>query len=557
MSMDGRFLHFLSSELNDTLVSGRIQKIYQLSKTDFLFIIRTPGKTHQLYLSLSTSVTRIHVTLHPYDKPDNPSGFCMLLRKYLEGGVIEKIESIEGDRIIRITIKNHNEIGDEAVYGLYMEIMGRYANLVVTAENNKIVDAFKHISPFEDSSRTIERGAIYIIPLDDKINPEDKDKVNEFFLSSPDINAKLLVNTFRGISPLFAQYFIDLAQESTKSIFDLFESLLVKTIKPTLYFGTSKKAFYYMDVFKNGEKKYFTSLSSLLDEYFLDAGRQERNRQISRNLIQYIKRELDKNTNKLEKLSDDLANARNCDIFRIKGDIILQNQNQIAKGQTKLEGFAYELQQDIAIDLDPLLTPIKNANQYFRKYKKFKSSVQYIDEQVVATKKQIDYFQLLSSQIESVSQADLDEIQQELSNLGYLRNKVTRQKRKIPNYDTYRDPDNNEIVVGKNNMQNEYITHHLAKANEWWFHTQGHHGSHVVVRAIDDLSETTIRCAANLAAIHSAAKYSSSVAVDYTRVKYVKKIPGVTASFVTYSNQKTIYIDPDPTLIDKLKIKKK
>ncbi len=557
MSMDGRFIHFLSSELDSTLVSGRIQKIYQLSKTDFLFMIRTPGKTHQLYLSLSTSVTRIHVTLHSYDKPDNPSGFCMLLRKYLEGGVIERIESIEGDRIIRIKIKNHNEIGDETEYGLYMEIMGRYANLVVTAENNKIIDAFKHISPFEDSSRTIERGAIYIIPLDNKINPEDRAKVREFLLSNPDINAKMLVNNFRGISPLFAQYFVDQLREYSKSAFELFELLLAKSINPTLSFGTSKKAYYYFDVFINGEKMFFTSLSALLDEYFLDAGRQERNRQISKNLIQYIKRELERNTNKLEKLSDDLANARNCDIFRIKGDFILQNQNQITKGQTKLEGFAYELQQDITIDLDPLLNPIKNANQYFRKYKKFKSSVQYIDEQVETTIKQIDYFQLLSSQIESVSQTDLDEIQQELSSLGFLKNKVTRQKRKIPNYDTYRDPDNNEIVVGKNNLQNEYITHHLAKSNEWWFHTQGHHGSHVVVRAIDELSEITIRLAANLAAIHSATKHSSSVPVDYTRVKYVKKIPGAPGSFVTYSNQKTIYIDPDPTQIDKLKIKKK
>lgn len=557
MSMDGRFIHYLSVELDETLGSGRIQKIYQLSKTDFLFVVRAPGKTHQLYLSLSTSVTRIHVTLHLYDKPENPSGFCMLLRKYLEGGIIKKIESIEGDRIIRVKVLNHNEIGDETEYVFYMEIMGRYANLIVTSSDNKIIDAFKHISPFEDSSRTIERGATYIIPLDNKINPLDTGKVKEFFGSNPDVNGKMIVNNFRGLSPLFAQYFIDQLPGHNLSANVLFESLLATPINPTLYVGLNKKAFYYFDVFKSGEKMYFSSLSALLDEYFLDAGRQERNRQISKNLIQFIKRELDRNTNKLEKLSDDMANAKNCDVFRIKGDVILQNQNLIAKGQIKLESLSYELKQNVIIDLDPLLTPIKNANQYFRKYKKFKSSVQYINEQIVATKKQIDYFQLLGIQIESASQIDLDEIQQELSSLGYLRKKSIRQKHKVPNYDTYVDAENKEIVVGKNNMQNEYITHHLAKPNEWWFHTQGHHGSHVVVRATDNLTENSIRTAANLAAIHSAAKHSSSVPVDYTRVKYVKKIPGETGAFVSYSNQKTIYIDPDINLIDKLIKKKK
>lgn len=557
MSMDGRFLFYLCQELDELLANGRIQKIYQLSRTDFLFVVRTPGKTRQLYMSLSTSVTRIHLSELSYDKPDNPSGFCMLLRKYVEGGLIERIETVSGDRIIRISILSHDEIGDESRYYLFMEIMGRYANLIVVENDSRIIDAFVHISPFEDKTRTIEKGAAYLPPVDQKIDPEDQVAVVSFFQANQDFTARDIVDGFRGISPLLANHFLSLSKETKAEPAEVFQQVVHEPVNPTLATIKAKKYFYFYDLFATEDKSHFPTLSELLEEYFHDAGRMERNRQITRNLVQMVRRELEKSRNKLEKLSADLSSAIQSDIYRIKGDLIIQFQSDIFKGQSNYKAFSYELNQEVEIALDPLLTPIRNAAQYYRKYKKYRSSIPYIKEQMELSKINIEYFSLISVQIETASQTDLDEIQQELASLGYIRRRSPFKKKRLPNFDTYLTPEMVEIIVGKNNTQNEYITHHLAKPGDWWFHTQGHHGSHVICRAEKELDEPTLRSAANLAAFFSEARHSSSVPVDYTKVKFVKKVSGQPGSFVTYTNQKTIYIDPDISLVEALHRKRK
>ncbi|MBN2504217.1 MAG: NFACT family protein [Bacilli bacterium] len=557
MSMDGRFIFNLGKELDQELKSGRIQKIYQLSKTDFLFIVRTPGKTRQLYISLSTSLTRIHLTELEYDKPDNPGGFCMLLRKYLEGGFITDIGSVNNDRIVGLGIENHNDIGDLVEYKVYMEILGRYANLILVDAQNKIIDAYKHVSPFEDKDRTIERGATYQLPEDGKLNPDDINAINNFFENHKELVSKDLVRNIRGFSPLLADHFLEIAKNTDFHPLDLFTMLMNQTPKPTLAHDNDKTQFYYLDVFPNLDKINFDSISKLLDAYFSVAGRLERNRQISKHLIQFVKRELDRNKNKLEKLANDLDRANKADIYRIKGNIILEHQNDISKGSSEYTAFSYETNMDVQIALDQLLSPIQNANQYFRKYRKYRNSLSHINEQIRLTKTEIEYFSLLQAQIDNASPNDLEEIKQELIDLSYLRKHSSKTRRKQPNYEAFIDQTGIEILLGKNNLQNEYLTHKLARSNEWWFHVQGHHGAHVVAKSETDLTETTIRTAANLAACYSAAKMSASVPVDYTRIKYVKKVPGTPGSFVTYTNQKTIYIDPDCEAIATMTKKRK
>jgi predicted ribosome quality control (RQC) complex YloA/Tae2 family protein len=556
MSMDGRFIQKLAGEMNRDLGGGRINKLYQLSKTDFLFVVHKDGESRQLYLSLSLQFARMHISWHVYDKPASPSGFCMLLRKYLEGGILQEIRSLHDDRIIQVTIENHNDFGVIVNYYLIVELMGKYANLTLTEPDYVIIDCFKHVSPFDGQQRTFQKGVTYEVPVDGKIAPSETDAVATFLNTKEELTGKILVDGIRGLSPLFASYYLSQLTGNPVSRTDLFRVLSDHEIQPTVSVIEDKTRFYYFDVFSRGVKKSYPSLSKLMDEVFFDSGQLERTKQVSKYIYQLIKREFEKNKEKLEKLTSELNEAKNADILRIYGDMIRQYQEQVHKGDDGLSAFSYELNKDVRIPLDRLLTPNQNVMAYFKKYKKNRQAILHLEQQITLTLHEIAYFDLLLSQIETASLNDLLEITEELKANKYLSAKTVRNTNKHPNYDTYLDSESNEIVVGKNNIQNEYITHQMGKANEWWFHTKEIPGSHVLVRQVGDLSEATIRAAANLAAWHSKAKMSSSVPVDYTKIKNVKKIPGVPGSFVTYTQQKTIYIDPSKEFVDQLTKKK-
>lgn len=545
LSIDGRFIEKLAQELDNELQNIRIQKISQLGKADFLFVLN-----HQknLYISLSTATSRINLSKAKYDNNLNPGGFCMFLRKYIEKGVIKSVKAINCDRIIEIKINNRNELGDMSDYYLFFEFFGRYANLIVTDENKTIINAFKHIHPFDDSDRTIVNGIVYPIPKDDKLSPHDLEGIKDFF-DNNEITHKTIIDHIRGVSPLLAKTIIKAGNYQKDQLYSQYLKLYNQEVLPT----KSKNRFYYLDIFSE-DQEYYSSLSELLEVQFQQTASLERVRQIHKYLANFVKNTLEKNQNKLEKLSKDLQAAENHQINRIKGDLLIQNSYQFDRSLAKVSLFSYELNQDVEIEIDRLLSPIDNANKYFQKYRKQKSAISHIKGQIAITKNEINYFYDLINQIEeNYNFKDLEEIQTELTEKNYLSKNRRIKKTKRPNYDIYVDEVGIEIFVGKNNLQNNYLTHKLAKKDYWWFHVQNQTSAHVVVASNSDLEEPTIRAAANLCALNSKAKNSSSVPVDYTLIKYIKKIPGEFGSKVTYQNQKTIYIDPDYQLVEKLR----
>jgi len=553
MSMDGRFIEKLADELNSAIGFGRINKIYQLSKSDFLFVIRSGSKTESLYLSLSPQIARIQLTDHIYDKPLSPTGFCMLLRKYLENGQIKKIAALNGDRIIRLDIENNNDFGEKIPYGVIIELMGKHANLVIVDDESTIIDCFKHVSPFEGQQRTFLKGFKYELPEDGKINANDSEAIGSFFDSGEADTAKALVDHVRGISPLLADHLFHIGFNQTTPLYELYRQLLKMPIDPVIAEVNGKQKFYWFNIFEDENIKPYPTLSKVLDEIYFEAGQLDRTKQVSKYIYQLIKREYDKNRDKLEKLTQELEKAKNNENFRIKGDLIIANQHEMSKGMNEFQAFSYETGTDVKISLDRLSTPMENAQAYYKKYKKTKSSINHLIIQIKNTEDEINYFELLLIQIETASLNDLNEITEELKQNKYLHEKPSKVKKTLPHYDTYFTPSGTEIVVGKNNLQNEYITHHLGKHFETWFHTKDIPGSHVLVRKAETLNEEDIRTAANLAAFYSKAKESSSVPVDYTLLKFVKKIPGIKGSFVTYTHQKTIFIDPSKEAIALLK----
>jgi len=555
MSFDGNLLNKIVSELHSVLLTGRINKIYQLSKYDFLFVINTKSSKQQLFVSCSPSYSRIHLTEMNYEKPDYPPTFCMFLRKHLEGGIIENITQVSNDRIVIISVTKRNELGDLATKKLIVEVMGRHSNIIITEDDYHILEAVKHVMPFEDNERTIFPSAIYHTPISGKINPFDVEERNQFLSNPKNLNEQSLLDHFIGFSPLVVQEIMFQFINSNKSIKVIFDEVL-QFVHPQIITG-KKDYFYYTDLSHlEGTRVYYDSVNILLDRYYFERDSIDIIKQKSKDLVKFIKNHINKAKTKYEKLQKELIQTSSRDELRVKGELVQANLHLIVKGETKLKCMNYYTNEEEIIDLDPKATPIENSEKYFKKYKKLKTSIPFINEQIQDSLLEKKYFEELLHQIENATLKDIEEIKEELEEKNYLKRKNTvHKKKKRPNYETFVDKEGIEILVGKNNIQNEYISHKLAKHNEVWFHVKEAPGSHVIVRKPFPLTETTIRTAAQLASYFSKLRLSNSVPVDYVEVRYLKKVPGRINSFVTYKNNKTIYIDPDEAFI--LELRKK
>lgn len=538
MPFDGIFLSKIINDI-EILKNGKINKINQISDFEILLQIRSNYQNHNLIISIHPEYSRIHLTKKDYDLPKNPTGFTMFLRKHLEGAIIKDIYQLSNDRIITFDLLATNEIGDKINKKLIIEIMGRISNLIIT-ENDKILESLKHLNPFDGNYRTIVPGAIYKYPNQTKkVYSEYTD--NEL---QEIIDNKLFFQKISGVSKPFA---IEL--EKAKSI-EYFNAL-INSYNPTMIIG-KKLDFYFCDLEHiEGERTKFSTLSDLLDDFFYEKDRKTRIKEKSNDLEAIIKRNLNKNILKLEKLNSDYSNAKCCGEYKLKGELLMANLYNIEKSNLVILN-DYYTNNPIKIELDPLLTPLENAKRYYAKYQKMKSSLSHLENQIQICNEEIKYFELLETQINYATLSDCLEIKSELEEYGYIKKGKQQKKSKAPLYDTY-ILEESTIYVGKNNTQNAYLTHKFALQNDLWFHVKDAPGSHVILRGV--ANEESIRLAAHLASYHSKYQNSSSVQVDYTKVKFIKKIPGRHNCFVTYTNQNTIYIDPDFEIIKKYKKK--
>ncbi|MES5928191.1 NFACT RNA binding domain-containing protein [Bacillus cereus group sp. MG9] len=568
MAFDGLFTRAITHEIANSLQTGRISKIYQPSKYEVLLHIRANGKNQKLILSSHPTYARMHLTNQNYNSPALPPMFCMLLRKHLEGGFIEKIEQIDLERIIQITVRSRNEIGDESVKTLVIEIMGRHSNIIlVDTKTNVILDSLKHVSLAVNRHRTVYAGAEYVAPpAQHKINPllieteDDFIKPLDFLSGNMD---KQLVGAFMGISPLFAKEVVKkagMANEKalSEAFFSLQKPLLTHQYVPAMITANGKEFFYLFPLSHlQGNEKTFSSVSELLDRFFFGKAERDRVKQQAHDLERFMQNEKTKNEKKLIKLEKTLQDAGKADKYQLFGELLTANMYALKKGDKEIEVVNYydENGGTVKITLNPLKTPSENAQRYFQKYQKAKNSVAIVEEQIVKTNEEILYFDSLLQQMEVASSKDIEEIREELAEEGYVRNrkkKNTKKKPTKPVLDKYLASDGTEIFVGKNNKQNDYLTTKFSRRDEIWLHTKDIPGSHVVIRSLEP-TEETLHEAAKIAAYYSKAKDSSSVPVDFTKVRHVKKPSGAKLGFVTYDNQQTLYVTPDADTVMKLK----
>jgi len=568
MAFDGLFTRAITHEIANSLQTGRISKIYQPSKYEVLLHIRANGKNQKLLISAHPTYARMHLTNQSYDSPALPPMFCMLLRKHLEGGFIEKIEQIDLERIIQITVRSRNEIGDESLKTLVIEIMGRHSNIIlVDAKTNIILDSLKHVSLAVNRHRTVYAGAEYVAPpAQHKINPLQIETQDEFIRPLDFLAGnmdKQLVGAFMGISPLFAKEVVKKAvmvneHALSEAFFTLQKPMQAHQYEPTMITANGKEFFYLFPLTHlKGDNKTFLSVSELLDRFFFGKAERDRVKQQAHDLERFMHNEKAKNEKKLIKLQKTLQDAGKANKYQLFGELLTANMYALKKGDKEIEVVNYydENGGTVKITLDPLKTPSENAQRYFQKYQKAKNSVAIVKEQIEKTNEEILYFDSLLQQMEAASSKDIEEIREELAEEGYMRNrksKNTKKKTSKPILDKYISTDGTEILVGKNNKQNDYLTTKFARRDEIWLHTKDIPGSHVVIRSLEPTEETLLE-AAKLAAYYSKAKDSSSVPVDFTKIRHVKKPSGAKLGFVTYDNQQTLYVTPDADTVMKLK----
>ncbi|MBF6976273.1 NFACT family protein [Streptococcus macedonicus] len=551
MSFDGFFLHHLTRELQEELLYGRIQKVNQPFERELVLTIRNNRKNYKLLLSAHPVFGRVQITTADFQNPQTPNTFTMIMRKYLQGAVIESITQVENDRILEIAFSNKNEIGDNIKVTLVVEIMGKHSNIIlIDKAENKIIESIKHIGFSQNSYRTILPGSTYLAPPKTEAkNPftVSDEKLFEL-LQTEDLAPRNLQKLFQGLGRDTAE---NLAAQLSNDKLKQFRAFFARPCQPNM---TDKS---FAAVLFDKSDKQFDSLSELLDVFYQDKAERDRVNQQSSDLIHRVQTELDKNIKKLGKQEKELLATENAEEFRQKGELLTTYLTLVPNNQDQVELDNYYTNEKIVIALDKSLTPSQNAQRYFKKYQKLKEAVKHLTGLIQETKDTIAYLESVETALNHASISDIEDIREELVETGFVKRRTRdkRHKRKKP--EQYLASDGKTIImVGRNNLQNDELTFKMAKKGELWFHAKDIPGSHVLIKDNLNPSDEVKTDAAELAAYYSKARLSNLVQVDMIEAKKLHKPTGSKPGFVTYTGQKTLRVTPTEEKINSLRMTK-
>lgn len=515
MSIDGVFIHHLIDEIK-SLKGTKINRVIKISESDYCFLL--PRKI-KLLLSIDGNHPHIRITNDELVNSSINSNFYINLKKYCENSYIENISQYNNDRIVIFSLNHYDDLGFMENIYLIIELFGRNSNIIITKQDGTIIDSVRKTSLF-DNERVIIPKAKYIYPTSNKINPYTLKEYSTVNLE--------------GVSNLLLE---EIKYQNSLDI-------ILKPIDPVIIETENKRFFYCFDLeYLIGNRIRFNTLSEMLDFYY-----KSQNESITKNNEQklvenHLTKEIKKLENKKIKLEKEYYQAiDNLECEKI-GNILSSNLYNVKKGMNQITLFDYYNNCDIIVNLDPLLSPTENLNSYYTLYKKSKRALSYIEEQQKLTDNDINYYQGIIEQLSYSKNLDLKEIIEELDLKKRLNIPKSARKNK-PNYTIYNDIYGGVILVGKNNIQNKYLTYTIANKDDIFFHVKSIGGSHVILREkyTDKRSELL---AADIAAYYSKYRDSINVNVDMTKVRNVRKVPGTKGSFVTYSTYQTIFANPN------------
>ncbi|UZX30661.1 Rqc2 family fibronectin-binding protein [Lactobacillus helsingborgensis] len=562
MAYDGLFIHSLLNSVRPLVVNGRLSKIYQPFAQDLILTFRKERKNIQLLLSANAQYPRFYVTKQAIVNPDKAPTFVMVLRKYLEGSVLQSIDQVGVDRIVNFNFSNRNELGDQVQLVLSLELMGRHSNVILyDKKSGQIIDLLKRVNPDENRVRLLLPKAKYELPpLIPGINGF-KITEAEFNLKATDTAPATLAKQFGGLDrddrqELEGYLEDDLSFSSFKTFMDQFDkkgAFILKTPK------NKRKIFpylpYHLDLTKETSDPDF---NHALDEFYQYQSNQDWVKQKSSQIERVIKNEHNKLTKKIVKLKKQLDQAENSEGYRIRGEILNANLAQVKPGMSQIElPNYYNNNKPIEIKLDTALSPARNGQKYFTRYKKLRDSIKHVKEQISITQTNLNYFDTIQTAIDNAEPQDIDQITDELTSQGYLKKpQKPKRKKKITekNLNKFRISSGKTVLVGKNNLQNDWLTLKKANKTDIWFHVKNIPGSHVILQS-SEATDEDIKETAEIAAYFSKAKNSAHVQVDYVADKRVKKPNGAKPGFVIYTGQNSIEVTPEKERVLSKRIK--
>lgn len=577
MPLDAVCLQAVVAELAPQITGSRIEKIQQPARDQVVLLLRG---NRRLLLSAGGGQPRLHLTELPRDNPAQPPMFCMLLRKYLSGGIIESIQQAPLERVVTLTVSAADELGERSQFSLILEAVARRANLILADKDGHIIDCLRRIDFEMNPDRQVLPGLFYHLPT-------PPDKVSPFTVTEEEFAAlaaaagegapadQWLVRTVNGLSPLVARELTFRACGSTDAPVTGHTAALWSAFAAWRYTVNEKyftpemlkrsgvpMDFTYLHVGQYGgaaEEETYTSFSRLLDDFYEKREQAERVKQKGQDLVKTASNGAARLRRKIAAQEQELAESKNRDKWRVYGELITANLYRMERGMSRLTAQNYYDPDcaDVDIPLDVRLSPQENAAKYFKKYTKAKTAEKYITAQLEKARVELTYLESVLQELTlAESEQDFNDIRAELIDGGYLRAKGRKQPQRPSKPREFRSTAGLRILVGRNNRQNDRLTAKDAEKWDIWLHTQRIHGSHVILcTGGAQPDEQSLLEAASLAAYFSQAQDSTKVPVDFTQVKYVKKPAGARPGMVIYTTYQTMLADPDEKLVHTLAVR--
>ncbi len=582
MALDGIFLHFLIEELEKTVVGSRVEKLHQTAKDELVLYLRSRSGAYKLLLSANANSPRLNLTGHAPENPKKPTMLCMLFRKHLQGAVITGLEQTGLDRCVKMIFDGTNEIGDRVRLFIYLEIMAKHSNIILTDGEGRIIDSVKRVDALQSSVRQVLPGLEYVLPpQQDKIDirTEDiEDICNKILLNKNKKVSAAILSVVQGTSPLLCRELShrccsgdpgveelnDLEKTGLKKSLEFLKNTLVNaSIRPVMLKCEDGKPyeFCFIDVTQYGSlysKKNYDSLSLLLDDFYYEKDRLDRTRQRAADLIRTLNSATVRIAKKLSARQAEFERCGDKEALRINAELINANLHRLEKGSYyyDLENY-YDNNNILRIKADPALSPKENAQKYYKEYKKAKTAEQLLVELIDAGEQELQYLETVSDALSRTdTQLEISEIREELAQQGFIKsrskNGEAKKNKPLPPL-RYISSDGFTIYVGRNNVQNDKLSLKTARGGDLWLHTQKIPGSHVIISAENrEIPDSTIEQAAVIAAYHSRARQSALVPVDYTPAKNLKKPNGAKPGKVIYHIYNTVIVNPDRELVERL-----
>ena len=562
MALDSFFIMALSGELNEELTGAKVVKILMPDKRKIVFQLYKGGRNRKLLFSIGSGSTRLYLTDAEFDNPESPYMFCMFLRKHLTGAVIEKVEAVHCERVVRLSLSGKNTFDERIGYSIVVEMLGKVSNFILLDTTDHIIDCLIRSGYSADYTRGINPGSLYRLPPRQEktdLFETEPGEIEQLCASADrDLPAEdWLLGSFLGFSPTLSRELAYRAGGNYEELPAVLQSFRMACETGGLTAcirqgnGTRAEVSAYALTHKGTDIRTFPNFSEALEAYYSQKEQEEYRSERSRNLLRQTRSLRDRLARKIAVQTEELRDAENAEEIRRAAEFVTANIYALHKGDKALRCTDYysEDQHEVVIPLDPLKTPQQNAAALYKTYSKKKTAARVLDELLQKEKIELDY---IESVIDTVCRAengrDLDEIRGELVAGGFLKpGKKEGRKRPVSSpIPVFHTEDGFTVRVGKNNLQNEQLTFKLSRRSDLWFHVKNYHGSHVVLSCGDsEPSQKAIRAAASLAVRYSEADSAGKQAVDYTQIRNVSRRKGALPGMVYYTDYQTVLISGD------------